>query len=352
MTRRTLLALAAGGVARAAKGRAFPSEVHRFADPTTEFPVERLTSPEHSCWLPAPHCRIASRRSGFMLYASDREGALQLFRLDHKSGVSLQLTDAQALDRSAFALLPGDRSALFFDGPSMRILALSGLRDREVYRVRDGWRRAPGLGLARDGSFALIIETRDGASEIRSVSLAKPGAETVVESGSPVVLALPRPGSAAILYRLEAASLWLADGRRRTPLATAPGRIASPFWRPDGETVLYLSTGEDGSTTIRENDPDARTDRQVAATTHYVHFAPNGDASVFVAASGSLAAPHVLLLLRVPRRELVLCEHRASDPNSAVPVFSPDSQRVYFQGDRDGRPAVYSVQVERLVEST
>jgi oligogalacturonide lyase len=35
-----------------------------------------------------------------------------------------------------------------------------------------------------------------------------------------------------------------------------------------------------------------------------------------------------------------------------TPLFSPDSQRVFFQSDRDGKPAVYRVQVERFVENT
>jgi oligogalacturonide lyase len=34
------------------------------------------------------------------------------------------------------------------------------------------------------------------------------------------------------------------------------------------------------------------------------------------------------------------------------PLFSPDSQRIYFQSDRHGRPAIYSVAIDRLVEET
>ena len=33
-------------------------------------------------------------------------------------------------------------------------------------------------------------------------------------------------------------------------------------------------------------------------------------------------------------------------------ALSPDSQRIYFQSDRDGKPAIYRVQVERFVEET
>jgi oligogalacturonide lyase len=35
-----------------------------------------------------------------------------------------------------------------------------------------------------------------------------------------------------------------------------------------------------------------------------------------------------------------------------APVFAPDSQRIYFQSDRDGKPALYCMHAEKLVERT
>ena len=73
---------------------------------------------------------------------------------------------------------------------------------------------------------------------------------------------------------------------------------------------------------------------------------------MFVGASASKASPAVLLLLRSVRRELTLCEHRASDPSMVMPRFTPDSQRVLFQSDKNGHMAIYAVDVERFVEQT
>ncbi len=83
-----------------------------------------------------------------------------------------------------------------------------------------------------------------------------------------------------------------------------------------------------------------------------MHFGRNGDASVFIGASGSKASPHVLLLLRVTRREFTLAEHRASDPAMVAPIFAPASQRIFFTSDRHGKPALYTMSVERFVEET
>jgi hypothetical protein len=33
-------------------------------------------------------------------------------------------------------------------------------------------------------------------------------------------------------------------------------------------------------------------------------------------------------------------------------MFSPNSQRIFFQSDRDGKMAIYAMAVERLVEAT
>ena len=41
-----------------------------------------------------------------------------------------------------------------------------------------------------------------------------------------------------------------------------------------------------------------------------------------------------------------------SPTTSVAPVFSPDSQRIYFQSDRDGKRAIYMVRVDKFVEKT
>ena len=56
--------------------------------------------------------------------------------------------------------------------------------------------------------------------------------------------------------------------------------------------------------------------------------------------------------MRAVKRELTLCEHRASDPRMVAPVFSPNSQSVFFGSDQHGKPAIYSMAVEKLVSET
>jgi oligogalacturonide lyase len=158
-----------------------------------------------------------------------------------------------------------------------------------------------------------------------------------------------------VLYQ-RGKSVWLAnyDGQQNFALRTAQGETGPAIWSPDGRTVFYLNYPSDPHRlhNIRELTPDSQEDRPVADTTQFVAFERNADASVFTGASGSKASPHVLLLVRTVKRELTLCEHRASDPKMVSPVFSPNSQQVYFVSDRHGKPAIYSIAVEKLVEET
>src|SRR2546430_12595095 len=110
-TRRTFWAAVPGICHAAGRGSLMPSAVHRYSDPTTELPVNRLTDPEHSSRLPAHYTRCISKRGSFLLYSSDQ----QVYRLDTKTGQSRQLTEARSLDPMSVTLTADERSFCYFD---------------------------------------------------------------------------------------------------------------------------------------------------------------------------------------------------------------------------------------------
>ncbi|HTS65069.1 MAG TPA: oligogalacturonate lyase family protein [Candidatus Acidoferrales bacterium] len=358
ITRRTWLLLGVSAprlFPQSSKSAIFPSDAERYSDPLTELDVYRLTSPSYTSRMTAYYNRGIARNSSWMLIACDRAGSLQPYRLDLKNGEMRELTQAADLDFATLTLTPDNRSFCFFAGRSLSIAAISGGRERELYRIPDEWERAPGMSVGPDGTHATFVERKGEASRMRMVTLGQGAARTVIES--PFVMSHPiaRPMRAQILYRQGNDSLWLvnSDGAQSRKLKTAAGAIGSPNWSADGRTLLYLNLPEDKRqlNNIRELAPDANTDKLLAKTSQFACFAANRDASVFAGASRN-ASPALLLLLRVTQRERTLCEHKASDPEAVSPVFSPDSQRVYFQSDRHGKLAIYSMHVERLVEKT
>jgi oligogalacturonide lyase len=339
-----------------AKGQTFEAEVYRYLDEATEFQVYRLTDPSYSSTLPGNSSTVISRNSGSLLYCSDRSDSPQAFRLDLKSGDQQQLTDRRDLNGRSLTLLPDSRSFCFFAGRILYLSSFGNLRERPIYTVPEGWE--PEGGLHATGTQLFFAEWRSGQasaeSRLRAVTIAQGAARTVLQV--PVRLASPlsRPQHAQILYRQTGKGLRLAgmNGEQNSELKLASGAIGPAYWSADGKTLLYLNFPDDPKelNNIREYSPEARTDKLVAKTSQYAGFSPNRDASVFVGASRNKASPAVLIMLRITRRELTLCEHRASHPEGVSPLFSPDSQRIYFESDRHGKSAIYALHVERLVE--
>jgi oligogalacturonide lyase len=325
------------------KGRILPSAFKRYADPATEFPVQRMTDPAHESIL-AAH---GVSRHGFLICASNGSGKQEAYRIELKSGQQKQLTDSADLKPHSLSLLSDERSIVYLDGENLVTANLASLRTREVCKTSG----AVGVAMSDDGQYAIVAESR----RLQLVSMSKGSAETIVESEEEISDPLPRPKRASVLYR-RGGGLWLAnhDGKQNYRLRVAEGGIGPALWSPDGRSVYYLSYPEDTHKlhALREFIPDSNEDKAVANTSQFVGIGRNSDASVFAGASGSKASPYVLLLVRTVKRELTLCEHRATDPAMVCPVFAPNSQRVFFVSDRHGKPAIYSIAVEKLVEET
>ena len=357
-TRRAFLT--AGVVACAAwaqkKGDVVESAARRYSDPTTENDVHRLTDPAFNTTMPAFYGRIIARNSLFMLVASDRPGAMQAYRLDLKTAQMHQLTEAESLDPATLTLTPDNRSFCYFAGRSLWISNLTTLHEREIYRIPEGWERGIGMSVGPDGTHAVFVERKSDSSRLRMAPFLAGAARTILETPLEVADPISRPMRAQVLYRQGSDALWIVnqDGQQNRKLKIAAGGVACANWSPDGKTILYLNLPADPKdlNTLRECNPDANTDKLLAKTSQFASFSPNRDASVFVGASRNAGSPYILLLLRITRRELTLCEHHSTDAAQVNPVFSPDSQRVYWQSDREGKHAIYSFHVEKLVEKT
>ena len=335
------------------KAAVFPPDWLRYMDASTELEVYRLTDPAYSSALPAYYNRAVARNRRFLLYSCDRTGSRQAFSLDLANGQARQLTECADLDGAALALLPNNAAFCYFTGRRLCVADLAAPAERTVYTIPDHSERGAGLSVTQDGAAALFVERQGNLHRVRMVPLTRGEARTVVEAPLEISDPLMRPQRRQILYRQRDAALWLADstGQPGRQLKLAPGRAGPANWSPDGGAVLYLNfpAGPTQLNAVREYAPETDADKLVAKTSQYAHFGFNRDTSVFVGASRNAASPSVLIMLRVNGRELTICDHRASRPEMVAPIFSPDAQRIFFQSDRDGKPSIYCVHVERLV---
>ena len=195
LSRRLFLSsFATAGVCLAAdQGQTFPGEIKRYTDQATDFPVYRLTDPAHQSWLPSGYGRVISKRGNFMLYASDRGGTVQAYRMDLKPGQSRGLTDAKNLEPWSLTMTPDERNFCYLDGQSLFMGSLGGGRAREVYKAAAGQEFGHGFSLSEDGLYAALVERKTGSSKLRLIAMRNGSAQTLAESNESISDPLPRP---------------------------------------------------------------------------------------------------------------------------------------------------------------
>ena len=323
----------------------------RFADPTTENPVVRLTSPAYAHILPAPGNRFLSLKPRILCCSSDRlNGRLAPFQVDLRTGVLRPIAETRALDPSSLTLDAQTRFLYFLDGGSLVEAALTGKRESKRVEVLAREVTTFGMGSSRAELFSI------SAGKLQQIQADSPLVVAEHAEGPCVV----RPGGGGCLFSRplgsEERELWYAAASPSgQPILLARGRVSDAWWSVGGRSVLFLRQVPKNNvflSEVHEVVPEEGAEQCISTTTQFAAFAPNGNDSVFVGASRSKAQPNVVLLLRSPEREFTLCEHRATQPTEVRPAFSPDSRRVYFQSDREGKSAIYSVNVEQLIEPT
>ncbi len=369
ITRRSLLLLVPSSLAveravaqtksRTPKAKPLPTvgEFVRFTDPATENPVVRLTDPRSESILPGATNRFVSSRERFVIFSSNRNGAFAPFQVDLRTGQLRQLTESTELQVRSLSLDERERVLRFVEGDRLVELSLpkNNGAAKKPDTLLDGVTSFSSNGAAGSGLFVV----RAGKLEQLAAGKAKTLAENVAptaEAGEASCWARPNGGGCLFLRQpAEDREFWYVDGR--PPVLLAKGKISHPFWAADGQSVVFLRDMPGNNAMVAEiheapvaADGTPGPETFVCPTSQFACFAPNGDGSVFIGASRGKAQPDIVLLLRASRREMTLCEHRASRPNTVSPVFSPDSRRVYFESDRHGKTAIYSVNVELLIE--
>jgi oligogalacturonide lyase len=275
--------------------------------------------------------------------------------LELKGGALKPLTAAAALHPRALALSPDDKTLYFTDGDRLLATASSSLsKPRELYRATspEVWSR--GFSLCEDGSTLTFF---DGAKlmALNPKTPGKPTPQVITEANPEATEALAFKGNQVIFRDPQKGFHAYFPALGPKPLRLSlEGQFGPAYWNPDGRSFLFLRTnqGPGKANSLHEYSFDTKQESLVGRTSQFVHFNRNADSSVFVGASGSKAQPYLLLMLRITRRELALCEHKASDATMVAPVFSPSSKRVFFVTDRLGKPAIFSMMVDRLVEPT
>lgn len=314
------------------------------------------------------------------------DGDPQAFRIDLPSGRLTQLTQGAGVATYSIAIAPDERSIFFLQNGDLKQLMLRTLREREIYRVEDGWWSTGEMGLSVDGRYAAVVEMRsadrvEAAGEeqrlrlqferkplcrIRVVETLKGKNWIVAEEKAWLGRPQMRPKRDQVLYchlgpwELLTSRMWLVnlDGKQKQSVRPRVGEeeLGPEYWTGDGKLVGYAHYPDlsHHKATMRTFNPDTRQEEVLARCTQFWEGQGNIDNSAIAGASLSKAGPNMYVLFPLTQRELTVCEHASSGKPGAEPrpAFSPDSQWIYFTSDRRGGPAVYRAGVGDLVEKT
>ena len=374
-----------------------------FPDPLTERLKWRLTDPKILHHLPHYHHRFIAKNNSFMLVASERTGLRQIYRMNLPKGDMVQLTDGPGVHSYSPTFDRKEKNFFLLQGNELKRVSTKNGRERRIYRTPAGWRMTGHLSVADSARYAAVVEMKeddwvdDGFEQqfpeqqfpekqfkarprcrIQLVDIRRGRADLLVAENQWLAHPQFRPRSRDVLYRHEGpwgevdARLWLMTAAAKLPVNLRPRQgdeqVGHEYWSGYGHEVCYVfypdSSGRDA--TVRCVNTSTRQERILSRCTKYGWLTGNHDNSAIIGASRAVTGPNIYVLFPQLRREITLCEHdssakpypiagtRGTDPCAAYPepVFSPDSQLIYFVSDREGQPAIYRTEVPDLVERT
>lgn len=343
----------------APKGQLLPSGAKRYLDPLTEREVWRLTPLSSPHFLPHTYQRFTTQKNNFLLLAERQGEETHARRLDLPSGRMTQLTQGPGLAGFSLCLAPDERSFFYLQNGTLRQMGLRTLRDREIWRSEENWRLTGDLSISIDGRYAAVVETNDVLHRLRAIETFKGKNWILVEEKSRLRRPQLRPKRDQVLYSLaDPHRLFLVnlDGKQKQAVRFPEPveEIGPEYWTGDGKLLGYVHYFNRKST-ARTYNPDTREDTLLGRCTQFWGVMGNADNSALAGESRSKAGPNIYVLFPLVDREITVCEHASSRSSPEVeprPAFSPDSQWIYFNSDREGAPAVYRAGVADWVEKT
>ncbi len=393
-TRRKMLTagLLLPGFARAAgRGSRVEHGETKVVDELTERSLSRLTDPNVLYHLPHYHHRFLSANNRFLILAGEVGGTRQLHYYDLRRHRTTQLTAGSGIFPYSATLDDEERQMFFLQGDALKRTSMKGRGEHPMARCPRGWQFTGHMSVSAGARTAAVVEMReedhrdDPAEQfaarpqcrIRVIDLVTGKDQIVVTERAWLVHPQLRPGRQELLYGhegpvgdVEDRLRWIGiDGKDGEPIRSAKGgRTDRGYWSPGGEEVRFVHYPDDSlrGATICSVVPETGEERSIARCSAFGWMDENVDGSAFVGASRRPSGPNIYVLFPRLEREITLCEHGASgkpypvagtdgmDYDCARPetVFSADSQWVYFVSDREGKPALYRMQVEDLVEAT
>lgn len=124
-----------------AKGSTIRNEFHPFNDAYTGRAISRLTAPEQVNHHPYFYYKMITNDNRYLIYASEREGARQLYRMDLNDGSALQLTEGSDIHDFSCSLTSDDNYLIYCRDQRIMRLDMTTLEEEVLYTSPAGGNR-------------------------------------------------------------------------------------------------------------------------------------------------------------------------------------------------------------------
>jgi Tol biopolymer transport system component len=163
------------------KGKTYPSQRKSHRDAKSGATVWQLTdTPGRTTQTLYYTNRHATHDSRWLLYASDRANDAEhfdLFKMDLKTGESVQLTDTGELVEHSPDISYDGKSVHYLSGHSIRVMDLESLKEREIAKLDETAHQTHATTITSDGKSLMLAPTFG-----KSVKVGYEFADTAVRS--------------------------------------------------------------------------------------------------------------------------------------------------------------------------
>ena len=374
-----------GGI-KLAKGDKWEHNFKRYNDSVTGRLVTKLTTGDHLCHHPYFYNKAITNDNSFLIFASNKDGQRELYKMDLHNGEAEQLTEGKEINDFSAMLTNDDRYLIFSRGNKIIRMDLKTLNEDAVYETPSGWLTGGNPGISSDNGYLVLVEmdekdritskgdwsnfepqwAKKPCCRIVYINIEKKTSKVVHQEehcwlGHPQI---SPSDNGTILFCHEGpgnridARLWMlnADGTDVRCLKPQGHHelITHEYWLNDGSRLAFIyRNSEKNEETIRFLNPDTMDEEILMDCSTYCHFISNHNNTRIIGDGQNPKKPFIYLIDVIRKKEEKLCMHGSrwksygnNQDAHPHPAFSPDGSFIIFTSDMDGIPGIYRVDLE------
>jgi oligogalacturonide lyase len=366
------------------KGKEFPDQRRKYKDSRTGNTVWQLTDTP-GCTTVTQYATqsMTSPDGQWLIYGSDRgsqPGQLNLFKMDLRTGMSVQLTESNRDLAYRWSHISPDGKEVYYieDKNLFKVVDIDTLEEREICRVENSFRPHQ-LSVSADNRFLIdgvFLENKNEEDEsyqgdlndfvkgekflIRSayviINTQNGGQRRICDGNTPATHAQYSPTDPNLIMYCHGGPWWYVqrlwmihpDGTGNRPifLQSRFEGVGHEFWSEDGSAIYVHANGGRQPQGLWAVDPDGSNERCVMRGPCRGSATANAEQDRFVATDiYDDYSPGLWMSRKGDIEPRLLCQSGGETGLGAAPRFLRDGKTVAFTQGKKGSSEIYLVEV-------